>query len=491
MTKSSEFHGAGPRSLHQVVSEDGVMSTRRIFRIIKRLCVEITRLREKGCFNPPLRPYNVFIDEGDEVSVRVETDDVRSDPIYDVGRLMLFMATGEEKKSLLDTMATQPELKVLIERCTCINKSERYQHVSEISKYIELNHPLLKKSLLALFVLGLLCLFTLVSLHFYTEGEGYGQTKGRNSAYTMGYAEGYDKGYLDAANIGLLDTALNPLYGNLTANINIGRGAFAARSEDEVFYLKQGGIYRMNPYTSETKPVLKEVGARNLNYYNGALYYDRGTQIFKYDLKSEKEEIFCRDKSGLLYIIEGEFYLDDTKEGGYLYKIDPGTGDVRQLNNLTDISCFHVLDRRIYFSDPKRDFSLYSCDLDGGNLRLVSSNSCKWFSIYDHKIYAYAAGSLLRFNTDGGGMEKLSSTHSSYINVTEAGIFHVSGESRTLRWLSFDGRMSYRIVPSRTGAFNVVGRWIFYVNKEDEDRLWRVRIDGSDNLSLGYISEID
>lgn len=501
MTKQRVRNTEGLRTLHQVITEDGVMSTGRIFRIMRRLCHEIAREDERRYFSLCLTPHNIFLEEGDEVRIGealppslcaaylpyeqgAESGMKTVHNVYALGMLMLFMASGDVKKSYLDTMAGQSELKRLIERCTSVSRAKRFRNVGEVSSYLGRNNPLLKKSILVLFVLACFSLLTLISLHFYLKGKVQGQNTGKSSGYQSGYADGYDKGYQDASNIGLTETPFDPLYGNLTANINIGGGAFAVRSEDAVFFLLEGSIYSMDPYTGATKLLLGDVGARNINYYKGRLYYDAEGGIFSYDIKKNKEEPFCKDRRGLLYIIEGEFYLDDVEEGGYLYKLDPVTGSPRQLNDITHMHCLNVVDRRLFFSDPERDFKLYSCDLDGGNLKLVSSNSCMWLSVYDDRIYAYAGnenGSLLGLNLDGGGIRTYTGTPGRYVNVTGSGLFYVSGEARTLEWLSRDGSMSYRIVPTRTGAFNIAGRWIFYFNEEDGGSLWRVRMDGSDN----------
>lgn len=500
------------RSVFQVISEDGVMNTRRIFRITRTLCDKISA-EERGDSGLWISSRNVYLGPRDEVSVDTavpsapavyrspEGGDAES--VYAIGILMIFMASGEERKSRIDSMVTQRRLKELIERCISVTPSMRFQNVSEISRYIGRNHRIVKRTLFTLFLITCLCTVAFAGVYFYSKGNHLGNATGRREGYSSGYSDGYAKGYMDAPSIGLFESSFHPLYGNLSANINIGKGAFAVRSEEEVFFINRGSIYGMNPYTGDTRMLLKEADASNINYYKGSLYYSRDGHICRYDLKNAKEDIFCHDKDGLLYIVEGEFYLDDIGEGGYLYKLDPSTGSARQLNALTDAHCFDILDRRIYFSDPHREFNLYSCDLDGSNIKLLNSNSCEQFCICDGKIYAYAANYkdfdkkvlnfsasfLIRIDADGGGMQKYGSLPVRDVNVTDAGIFYVSGNSRALHWMSSDARMDYRIVSTRTGAFNVAGRWIFYINEDDEDRLWRVRIDGSDNERLDDVDE--
>ena len=68
-------------------------------------------------------------------------------------------------------------------------------------------------------------------------------------------------------------------------------------------------------------------------------------------------------------------------------------------------------------------------------------------------------------------MQKIGHIPASYLNVTSGGIYYVAGQNKTLEWMSFDGRIHYTIVPTATGPFNLAGRWIFYVNRDDGDSL--------------------
>ena len=85
---------------------------------------------------------------------------------------------------------------------------------------------------------------------------------------------------------------------------------------------------------------------------------------------------------------------------------------------------------------------------------------------------------------NGGNPEYLTSLPAHFPNVSDAGIFYISGSRKNLEWLSFDGRTRYTVVPTRTGAFNVAGQWIFYRNEEDGDRLWQVRVNGADGARV-------
>ncbi|NLY10055.1 MAG: DUF5050 domain-containing protein [Tissierellia bacterium] len=341
--------------------------------------------------------------------------------------------------------------------------------------------------LVSILVIGMIYLFQ--------TGSKRGEKIGKELAYATGYEVGYEEGFDDAPGTGIEETPFDENNGNLVGNINANIGAFAVRSEDEIFFLHKGIICQMDPYTEKIQILAKEENANNLNYYKGWLYYCTDKGLMRIDPKSLKNEIVSDSKTGLLYIIDGVFYLDDISESGYLYRLDSVTGAYKQLNGIVDFHCFNVSKNRIYYSDANQNYTLYSCNLDGSYNRAINSNSCEWYSIYGDKIYAYSAvykdveqkvlsnstSFFIRMDLDGAGIERLSNLPAYYINVTDAGIFYVAGENKSLEWLSHDGRFRYRILPENVGPFNIVGRWIFYQNLEDDGNLWRVRINGKGN----------
>lgn len=502
------------RSIFDIISEDGVMDSRKIIAIVKK----IQKILEEDTQSSKLNhlvvcSYCVFLNEQGQIRISDLKSPLslceiyfppecsaieklsQSHHVYSLGILMLFMATGDCNKSRLDEISDRNVLKEVIQKSTSFNPELRFKNIEEIVNFIEKKQNKTQKIAMGILSLALICLVSYCAYYFYQRGRDDGQITGKQSGYENGYSLGYEKGFLDAPGIGVKESLYHEQMGNLTANISANKGAFAVRSESELFFIHRGMIYKMDPFSKKTTLLVKDSGAFHLSYYAGTLYYCNEKEIGKIDPKTMHKEVFCDVKTGLLHIVDGEFYLDDIRGTGYLYKINPNTKELKQLNDFTGYHCLNIVDRRLYYSDPKKEYNLYSCDLDGANMRLINSNHCEWFCIYDDKIVAYAnsyddydkkrinpsASFLISMDLDGSNMNRLSHIPTYYVNVTEGGIFFVAGNNRTLEWMSFDGKITYKILSTRTGPFNIAGRWIFYKNEEDGGKLWRVRIDGSDN----------
>ncbi|RRD96418.1 DUF5050 domain-containing protein [Clostridiales bacterium COT073_COT-073] len=507
------WSGSQERSVYEIVMMDGVIHAPEIFYIIRKIGNILTEperdefLDSDNC----ILPQNIMLNRTGQVRLLPQPMSLSLQRaylppeqnrmitartnIYGLGMIMLFMATGAADKAKLDSLNEDRVLKQTIEGCIAFDPQMRFADVRALLAFMIREKRNFKKIWQILLLLLAIVGLSYSAFYFYQQGKRNGEISGKAEGYTQGYTLGYEKGFVDAPGIGIGDSPFDPHIGNLPGNIAAAQGAFAVRSEDKIFFIHQGNIYQMDPYTETIKLLVESAEAFHLSYFEGWLYYSASQKIFRLEPHSLKQEVFCDLRSGLLYIVDGDFYLDDLLEPGYLYKINADNGELRQLNDITELECLNIVGKRLYFTDKNKDYHLYSCELDGSNQKLLNSNSCQWFCVYDNKIYGYAASYqdhdrqkrnasasfFIRTDLEGGSIQKIGNTPASYINVTKGGIFYVGGQNRTLEWMSFDGRVHYTIVPSRTGPFNIAGRWIFYQNEEDAGHLWRVRIDGSDN----------
>ncbi len=509
------WDGKKERSIFDIVTEEGVMRPKDIFSTVQKICkiVEDANKDAREPFDAILHPQLVMMKQDGTISLKrtrvpLYESELYSPPEYDrantkkadalvysLGMMMLFMATGYENKTKLDTQVEDKRLREVIECCTAFDPRARVQNIRDLSLLIKRKRRNTKKLVFGLLGVVILSIATGLSIHFFYRGRDKGEIEKKESGYRSGYATGYDVGFQDARGIGMVETPFTQERGNLPGNLTAAGGAFAARSKHEIFFIDRGSIYRMDPFSREIQLLAENAGAEALNYYDGWLYYASNKKIYRIDPTSMKSEIFCDTHSGLLYIIDGEFFLDTTRDHGYLYQVHAPSGTVKQLNSMTAYGCLDIVRKQLYFASPENDYNLYRCNLDGSNMELLNSDSCEWFCIYENRIYAYVASNrdadrkvlndsasfLISMDLDGGNIKRYTNKPAYYINVTPAGIFYVAGNRKTLEWTSLDGRVHYSILTTKTGPFNIVGRWIFYQNEEDGGHLWRVRIDGSDN----------
>ena len=244
--------------------------------------------------------------------------------------------------------------------------------------------------------------------------------------------------------------------------------------------LLEGEIQQMDPYTKTAEILKTGAEAADLHYYEGWLYYSTAEAVCRLNPGTGREEVFCDRQTGKLHISGRQFYLHDDDETGYLYRINPEDRSLTQLNGALECRCLNIVGEKLFYIAPDRGNSIYSCDLDGGSSRLISGSSYDSLCVHAGKLYAAGGNGLIRMDLDGADPERLSTLPASCPNVTDGGVFYVSGRGRSLEWLSPDGRTGYTVVPTATGSFNVAGQWIFYHNDDDGGRLWRVRVNGSD-----------
>lgn len=505
------------RSLAQIVAEDGVMSTREILHIAQRLCALLDgadgdeaegerRLRL-------IHPQTVFVDQTGEVRL-LESDscsplrraylppelgrgaeDRQTAEVYALGMLMLFMASAQEKKAALDGADTERPLRELIARCIALDAGRRYADIHALAAALARCRKDSRRTLSGLATALALALGAVLIFAAWQGGEREGGLRGAREGYAEGYAAAYEKGFADAPGIGLEGAVPEAGSGNLSGNLAAEKGALAAFGEGALYFLAEQGVCRMDPYTGAVEVLRAEHAAYGLSFYEGKLFYSADGRVYSLDPASLKRETVCDSHAGLLYFSGGEIYLHDRSDSEYLYRIEKQTGALTQVSGALPYRCLNIVGERLYFIDPLRENNLYSSALNGENLRLLSSHHCDSFSVYGDRIYvsisqsAAASGMwggerLLRMDLNGGGLETLSRAPVRQPVATQSGVFFAAGRDGGLQWISADGGLRYTLTDTRCGHFSVVGRWIIFRNEEDGGRLWRVRIDGSDEARL-------
>lgn len=500
------------RSVFDIVLEDGVIKTNDIYYIVEQVCLlpEINNEDDLSNVSKYVHPKNVIVNitgtvylekENVPMSLREayippEHDVTYSSIIYSLGMMMLYMATGNVKKSDLDIFVEDDNLKTLIGHCIAFDPKDRYKKVDELLNDIKRVKRGFRKTGKLFSKVFIVLLLVTIGFYFYKNGESLGEVKGMETGYEKGYVYGYEKGFIDAPGIGISGSSFNPVNGNLFGNMNLEKGAITAFSNDEVFFVYESNIFQMNQYTEETKNIISDIDAYGLNYYDGDLYYSTDENIYKFSLKTMKSEVFLESKNGILYIVDDEFYLNDIFNTGYLYRINKDNKELTQLNGMNKYISLNIVDDKLFYIDAEKNNSIYSCDFDGSNQKLINSNSFESFSIYNDKIYAYAINFkedaidysmsfLINMDLDGGNIEGFTNIPAYNINVNDGGIYYISGKNKVLKWMSLDGKTQYTISSFPTKEFNIAKRWIFYINEEDNS-LWKVSIDGSKNSRISY-----
>ncbi|AAK76749.1 transglutaminase/protease-like cytokinesis protein 3 [Clostridium acetobutylicum] len=153
-----------------------------------------------------------------------------------------------------------------------------------------------------------------------------------------------------------------------------------------IYYISNDSIYRID--TNGQSKVQIARNASKMYIYNGDIYYlgdnDWAIHRVKIDWKYNNN-----DNSILAYTWSANYFIND----GYLYyeandhlglhKINLSTLSDQEILKVSDYNVTNYKDY-IYYKDSNK---LYRADLNGDNIKLISSNITQWMQIYMNYIY--------------------------------------------------------------------------------------------------------
>jgi hypothetical protein len=299
--------------------------------------------------------------------------------------------------------------------------------------------------------------------------------------------------------------------GNLSGNLNNGGMAVLG---DEGIYLSDGhGIYLLKEAGSQAELLLEGSGIKDLNYCQGTLYFATNDDIQSYDPSSGSTSIIVSTPNEGLFISDGMLYYEDGLDGLRLYRLSlPGSSGASSrpelIHDKAGAMYRTLVGGRIYYSDGSA-YALHAYDLASGQDDLVDAGDCHWLSAWDGRlVYSdFGSNGAMKVLDVGGGAggggaggagaggggaagasagqpEILADYGESYNVATAAGVFYQSGENQAICNIPLEGGIPLKLNNIRSGAFCVVGDWIVYENKDDGEKLWMLRFDGTDNQAL-------
>lgn len=403
--------------------------------------------------------------------------------LYSFGVVLLFLASGRTIRSDLEAQIINNRLRELIERCIAFNPKMRIQSAEEIRAYILRTSD--RQRIQRGRRLAVAASFAaVIFLSVFAFGAGFiverrsAEARGYERGYEIGYADGYDAAPAPARGAPKALARSGTNYGNMAA----AGGAFAAYGDGSVFYIKDGGIWRMSANGADAELLVQEEAARALSYENGWLYYSSDSRILQSNLYTGEKNVLCEDTYGSLYVTEGSFHVlaEDS-----LYRLYPQSGLLSLTAGLSGCTALHIGEEQLYFIGAAGS-ALYRCGSDGSALAVLTEGDCRSFCLYGKRIFCSAKGRdgiehLLVLDSEADEATILSETEAALLHVTGDGIFFLDAAEGTLSRCSFDGRFRERVSENRAGDFNLAGSWIFYHNDEDGGRLWCVRLDGSND----------
>lgn len=524
------------RSLFEIVSTGGILGVHDIFGIALRLADILRYLHAQ---TPPvihrdIKPQNIIVGRDGSIHLidfgiaRVHKEARRQDTsviltldyaspeqygfeqttplsdIYSFGVVLLFLATGRTVRSGLEAQIVNNRLRNLIEQCIVFNPKARIQSVEEIRAYLlhDMGRRTSKRRrgirVAAGLLVGTVCLSAL--------SYGLGFAVERGGAAERGYERGYEVGYTDGYDAAPVfyqgDEGTSPQGGTSFGNMAASAGAFAASGEEFLFYIADGGIWRMSAYGTDPELLVQDGNAQALSFHNGWLYYSSGDRIVQTNIYTHETDVLC-ELPGKLYVTGERFYVQ-TEDG--LYRLDAETGETTATGDLPDYESLQVGGESLYFINGG-DRALYRSAVSGEGATRLVEGTCLSACLVGNDLFCSISGAgggelvrvggdtgeaavllevagggeLIRVDGDTGEATALLEVQASMLNAAEGSVYFLDLSDGTINRCSLDGRIRERISGNRARDFNVAGGWVFYHNEEDGGRLWCVRLDGAND----------
>ena len=257
-----------------------------------------------------------------------------------------------------------------------------------------------------------------------------------------------------------LQAAINT-YGNTSGNIaNLG---IVAQQGDWIYYTNSDGSnnYSLNKVRTDGtgKTKINDDLAVYINVVGDWIYYTNNDGSNKGSLK------------------------------GSLNKIrTDGTGKTKINDDLADVY-INVVGDWIYCLNNSDD-SLYKMHTDGTGKTKINDDLVGQFNVVGDWIY-YTSGRdnnfLYKMHTDGTGKTKINDDLVGQFNVVGDWIYYTNYEGSdkgSLNKIRTDGTGKTKINDDLAVYINVAGDWIYYANVNDNDSLYKIRTDATENQQV-------
>jgi len=207
------------------------------------------------------------------------------------------------------------------------------------------------------------------------------------------------------------------------------------------------------------------------------------------------------------------YYMKSGNEYG-IYRINKNGNDKTLLVKTT--GSVQIVDNYIFYTDNNKNNSItdddsychfYRCDLDGKNVTKIINKATYYPFVFDDAILYQddADGTSLHLGSlDGKNDVKLNNAESFWPIYDGTYIYFLrddkisENDKRTIWKIKPDGTGEQQVAPYTvsTGIF-LTDKYIYFVNFEDNDRLYRIKKDGSDltlitqDANIRYVELLD
>lgn len=108
----------------------------------------------------------------------------------------------------------------------------------------------------------------------------------------------------------------------------------------------------------------------------------------------------------------------------------------------------------------------------------------KYEVIKEGELYVYDIGKIYKSHIDGTNLTEITDDAAIYINVIDDWVYYVNLYDWTIYRVKTDGSNREQIMSNGVYSVYIDDGWIFYGNRNDGNRLYKSRLDGSENTRL-------
>lgn len=194
-------------------------------------------------------------------------------------------------------------------------------------------------------------------------------------------------------------------------------------------------------------------GADHLSVIGDSIYFSNGTDLYKKVLSEEYPQPYLISTASKPYVFAVSNQVYYANEGGLYIDGDGFYASKRILSNPSNIF------------------------MNAG-------------SIYYQPATVMGPRPIHRVNMDGTGDTIILEDDVKFFNISGNKFFYISYENGKIYRANLDGTEKREVTSDAAGTINVHDGWIYYSNKGDESRLYKIRVDGSSRTKLSDQDEI-
>ena len=276
----------------------------------------------------------------------------------------------------------------------------------------------------------------------------------------------------------------NLVVGNTMGNLS--SGGVMAFKDDAIFYCDVAKGNKLFKLEGGKTTQLSDGNISSLNIIGDYIYFvDKARDYSIFKMKTDGSDYVCVKEimATNLTIIGDKMYFINWNDNCRVYSID------MEGKNLTAITekateLLYAYGQYLFISDRDSMTGFYRIELDGENETFLSEDSVYFISGYDNNIYFRSGNDALniyRMTTDGTVYEPLNASRSGYVNVSDGGeIFFVDfANNGSIVRMNEDGSGQTILCSDGAENLSIDGDWVYYFSEYYENKLFRIKKDGS------------